>query len=38
MSRLSTFFKEGDTELGVFYPMHHLLAVLPNLAEAGRAG
>jgi hypothetical protein len=37
MSRLSTFFKDNDTEFGVFYPKHYLLAVFPNLAEADRA-
>jgi hypothetical protein len=37
MSRLSTFFKGGDTEFGVFYPKSYLLAVFPNLADADRA-
>ncbi len=37
MSRLSRFFKSGDTEFGVFYPKHYLLAIFPNLAEADRA-
>lgn len=37
MSRLSTFFKDADTELGIFYPKHHLLAAFPNLADANRA-
>jgi hypothetical protein len=37
MNRLSTFFKDGDTEFGVFYPKHYLLAVFPNLAEADLA-
>jgi hypothetical protein len=37
MSRLSTFFKDGDTEFGVFYPNHYLLAVFGNLAEANGA-
>ena len=37
MSRLSTFFKDGDVEFGVFYPKHCLLAVFDNLAEADRA-
>jgi hypothetical protein len=37
MSRLSTFFKESDTEFGVFYPKHYILAMFPNLAEANRA-
>ena len=30
MSRLSTFFKDSDTELGIFYTKHDLLAVFPN--------
>ena len=34
MSRLSTFFKDADTEFGVFYPKHYLLAVYPNFADA----
>jgi hypothetical protein len=37
INRLSTFFKEGDTEFGVFYPKHYLLAVFPNLVEADLA-
>lgn len=37
MSRLSTFFKDSDTEFGIFYPKHYLLAVFPNLADADRA-
>jgi hypothetical protein len=37
ISRLSTFFKNGDTQLGVFYPKHYLLAIFPNLAEADLA-
>jgi hypothetical protein len=37
MSRLSTFFKNADTQFGVFYPNHYLLAVFPNLAAADRA-
>jgi hypothetical protein len=37
MSRLSTFFKKSDTEFGVFYPKHYLLAVFPDLAEANGA-
>jgi hypothetical protein len=36
-SRLSTFFKGADTEFGVFYPTHYLLAVFANLAEANHA-
>ena len=37
MSRLSTFFKDADTEFGVFYPKHYLLAVFPNFADAESA-
>ncbi|MEQ1946092.1 MAG: hypothetical protein ABL995_02820 [Bryobacteraceae bacterium] len=37
MSRLETFFEGGDTELGVFYPNHYLLAVFTDVAEANRA-
>jgi hypothetical protein len=37
MSRLSTFFKDADTEFGVFYPKHYLLAVFANLADADGA-
>jgi hypothetical protein len=37
MTRIFTFFKEGDSQCGVFYPKHHLLAIFPNLAEADRA-
>ena len=37
MSRLLTFFKAADTEFGVFYPNHCLLAVFPTLADADAA-
>ena len=37
MSRLSTFFRNSDTEFGIFYPRHYLLAVFPNLADADGA-
>jgi hypothetical protein len=37
MSRLSTFFKGADTEFGVFYPNHYLLAVFGSFADANRA-
>jgi hypothetical protein len=37
MNRLATFFKDADTEFGVFYPKHYLLAVFPNLPDADRA-
>jgi len=34
MSRLSTFFKEADTEFGIFYPKHYLLSAFSNLEDA----
>ena len=37
MSRLLTFFHDADTQFGVFYPNHYLLAVFTTLAEADRA-
>ena len=37
MSRLSTFFKDSDTEFGVFYPKHYLLAAFPNFTDAEAA-
>jgi len=37
MGRLSIFFRGTDTQFGVFYPKHYLLATFPNLADADRA-
>jgi hypothetical protein len=37
MSRLSAFFKETHTALGIFYPLHCLIAVFPNLDSAQQA-
>jgi len=37
MSRLSVFFKDADTKLGIFYPNHYLVAVFRNMAAAGLA-
>ncbi len=37
MSALKGFFKESDTQLGVFYPKHYLIAVFPHLAAAQQA-
>jgi hypothetical protein len=37
MSLLSGFFKESDTQLGVFYPKHYLIAVFRSLENAQRA-
>jgi hypothetical protein len=34
MSRLATFFDGADTHLGVFYPTHYLIAILPSLEQA----
>ena len=36
MSLLTHFFKDSDTQLGVFYPRHYLIAVLWNLETAQR--
>ena len=36
MSLLTHFFKDSDTQLGVFYPNHYLIAVLWNLQTAQR--
>jgi len=37
MSTLKGFFKESDTQLGVFYPKHYLIAVFRHLATAEQA-
>lgn len=37
MSLLSGFFKESDTQLGVFYPRHYLIAVFRSLEIAQQA-
>ncbi len=37
MSVKTSFFKESHTSLGVFYPMHYILAVFDTLAAAHRA-
>jgi hypothetical protein len=37
MSRLATFFKGGDTHLGLFYPTHYLIAICPD-SERARKG
>jgi hypothetical protein len=37
MSRLLTFFKHSDSEFGIFYPKHYLLAAYPKLEDAERA-
>ena len=37
MSLFTNFFKESDTQLGVFYPNHYLIAVFRNLETAQQA-
>ena len=37
MSLLTGFFKESDTQLGVFYPKHYLVAVFRDSRGAQRA-
>jgi hypothetical protein len=37
MSSLTGFFKESDTQLGVFYPKHYLIAVFPDSRVAQQA-
>ncbi len=37
MSTLKEFFKESDTQLGVFYPKHYLVAVFRNFRTAQQA-
>jgi hypothetical protein len=37
MCLLSSFFKESDTQLGIFYPKHYLIAVFRSLENAQRA-
>ena len=37
MSRITEFFRDADTQFGVFYPTHYLLAVFPNPADADSA-
>jgi len=37
MSLLTGFFKESDTQLGVFYPKHYLIAVFRDSRSAQRA-
>jgi len=37
MSRLAKFFRDADSDTGVFYPKHYLVAVFANLAEAEAA-
>jgi hypothetical protein len=37
MSRLTSFFKDSDTTLGVFYPNHYLIAVFRDLPAAEHA-
>jgi hypothetical protein len=37
MSTLKEFFKESDTQLGVFYPKHYLIAVFRHFKTAQQA-
>ena len=37
MSLFTNFFKESDTQLGVFYPNHYLIAVFRSLETAQQA-
>jgi len=37
MSQLTGFFKESDTQLGVFYPKHYLVAVFRDSRAAQQA-
>ena len=37
MSQLTGFFKESDTQLGVFYPKHYLIAVFGDSRAAQQA-
>jgi hypothetical protein len=37
MSLFTKFFKESDTQLGVFYPNHYVIAVFRNLETAQQA-
>jgi hypothetical protein len=37
MSLLTGFFKESDTQLGVFYPKHYLIAVFRDARAAQKA-
>jgi hypothetical protein len=37
MSLLTHFLKDSDTQPGVFYPKHDLIAMLWNLTTAQRA-
>jgi hypothetical protein len=37
MSLLTKFFKESDTQLGIFYPSHYLVAVFRDLEKSRQA-
>lgn len=37
MSELAEFFREGRSVLGVFYPLHYMIAVFPDVAKARHA-
>ena len=37
MESLSTFFRESDKSLGVFYPRHYIIATFPTYTSAKQA-
>ncbi len=37
MGDFSTFFKESDTSLGIFYPRHYVIATFPKYSEGKNA-
>jgi len=37
MSQISEFFKESHTSFGVFYPLHYIVAVFPDVTKARHA-
>jgi hypothetical protein len=38
MTTLTSFFKESDSSLGVFYPKHYIIATFPTFEAAKQAG
>jgi hypothetical protein len=37
MTTLTNFFKESDSKLGVFYPMHYIIAAFPTFEKTSEA-
>jgi len=37
MTTLSSFFKQSDSSLGVFYPKHYIIATFPTFAQTKQA-